>query len=306
MRNSFFEDKARIDFNKARLRDTFSKLINLLTPDKYSLLSFKFVKKILKPHAQTYKGIQAIPISLIVGSEGRYRDFNKAFLPRHDYLRVRWENIDKAHLNDIILPAVQLYEIGGVYFVIDGNHRVSVAKSQGMEQIDAEVTRLDTKISLSPEMTKQDLLKEVVLYERKKFFKETHLQDIINEEELLFTETGRYEDIKIHIECHKYYLNENKSEEISYKDAAISWYNTLFKPITEAIIEEKIISRFPGRTSADLYVWIIRHWDELKKKYGQHYSIKDAVKHFSETFGQSLWQQIKDFFKKLMDVVLKK
>jgi hypothetical protein len=39
-------------------------------------------------------------------------------------------------LQDITLPSILLYEIGGVYFVRDGNHRVSVAKIKGVEFID--------------------------------------------------------------------------------------------------------------------------------------------------------------------------
>lgn len=298
--------KARGDFNKARFRDRILKFLNVLTPERHELFSLDYVKKLIKPTRQKYKGMKVVPISLIAGSEGRYRDFNKAFLPRHEYLRSRWENIDRAILKDVILPPIKLYEIGGVYFVRDGNHRVSVAKIQGIHAIDAEVVSLDSKIDLKPKMTKSDLMNAVIQYEKNEFFKKTRLQSIINPEELNFTSTGRYEDILLHIQCHKYYLNLSKKEEIKFEVAAKSWYINLFKPIVDAVIEEKLLSRFPGRTNADLYVWIIRHWDDLKKKYGQDFNIKDAAISYSERFGKGFFQQLKEFFTNLIKIFLKK
>jgi len=299
-------EKAREHFNKARLKDRILKLLNVLTPERHELLSLQYVQELVKPKGQKYRGIKAVPISMIIGSEGRYRDFNKAFLPRHEHLRKRWENIDKAHMKDVILPPIRLYEIGGVYFVRDGNHRVSVAKAQGIYAIDAEVTSLTSEIDLNTKMTRSELLKAVINYEKKEFFKETKLDKIINPDELNFSETGRYNDIITHINGHKYYLNLSKNNEISFITAAKSWYNNLFNPIVNTVNEQRLLSRFPGRTSADLYVWIIRHWDDLKRKYGQDFAIDDAARHFSEKFGKSFLQQMKDFFRKLLNHWLKR
>jgi len=123
--------QASEDFSKARFKAMFSRIQHFMNTDKDNLLSFNDVKEILKPRNETYKGMRVVPLDRIVGSEGRYRDFNKFFFPRSDHLRQRWERVDMAHIKDIILPPIQLYEIGGVYFVRDGNHRVSVARAQG-------------------------------------------------------------------------------------------------------------------------------------------------------------------------------
>ena len=131
----------------------------------------------LQPRSQSYRGMQAIPLKLIVGSEGRYRDFSKQFLPRKDHLRNRWQRIDEARMKDIILPPIQLYELGGVYFVRDGNHRVSVAKSQGIYTIDAEVVSLDSEIRIDPSMTKEALAQAVLDYEHANFMTKTHIVD---------------------------------------------------------------------------------------------------------------------------------
>lgn len=292
------QQQAKDDFNKARKLEIIEKLFNLLTPERHELLSFEEVRKLIKPRGEAYKGMRVIPIEKIVGSEGRYRDFSKAFLPKHEHVRNRWENIDRAHLRDVFLPPIKLYEIGGVYFVRDGNHRVSVARSQGVQAIDAEVITLSSHISMDTSMTKEDLKRAVIDYEKKIFFEENNIASIISPEELTFTATGRYDEVKEHILIHKYYINENREEEISFKNAAKSWYDNLYFPIVKAVEQENILSRFPGRTKADLYVWIIKHWDALKKKYGDDLPIERAAEDFSKKYGKSLLRQLTDFFKK--------
>jgi len=296
----YLQNRAREDFNKARSRATISQLLFSLTPERQRLLSLEDVRSLLRPTGESYKGMQAVSIEKIVGSEGRYNDFTKAFLPKSDFIRGRWESIDRAHLSDVILPAVKLYEIGGVYFVRDGNHRVSVARMQGVEAIDAEVIELDTRIPLTPGMTVTDLKKVVIEYEKQQVFGDTKLDTIIPPEEILFSEPGRYVEMLRHIQGHKYFLNQKKTREIPFLEAASSWYNTLYKPIVRIIEQENIIGRFPDRTMSDLYMWIIKHWDWLKQKYGNNFSLHRAVMDYSEKYGQSLWQQVLKFIKKLL------
>ena len=129
------------DFDKAYQKAMFSRILSRLKGEKNTLFSFDEVMKMLKVKNEVYIGLQCVRIEEIIGSEGRYNDFNKEFLPRRRNLRVRWQRVDEAHYQDIILPPIKLYRLGNAYFVRDGNHRVSVAREQGREFIDAEVHR---------------------------------------------------------------------------------------------------------------------------------------------------------------------
>ncbi|MDR2144485.1 MAG: transcriptional regulator, partial [Treponema sp.] len=240
------KNQAAEDFSRARSKEIFQRIMHFLDNDRIKLLSLNDVKKMLKPKSETYRGMQAVPIRLIVGSEGRYRDFNKFFLPKSDHLRPRWERVDEARLSDITLPPIQLYEIGGVYFVRDGNHRVSVAKTQGIENVDAEVISLSTEIHITPSMTVDDLRKALVAYEKKDFFEKTEFEKITGYADLDFTMPGRYDVIYNHILVHKYFLNQHCSGEIPFDKAARSWFDTVYKPIADIITKEKLCDQFPG------------------------------------------------------------
>jgi hypothetical protein len=285
--NEHTKIQASDDFNRARGKAILSQIQHFLNNDRNRLLSLYDVKEILKPKNETYRGMQMVPINLIVGSEGRYRDFNKFFLPNADYLKARWTRVDEARINDVILPSIQLYEIGGVYFVRDGNHRVSVARTQGTEIIDAEVTSLSTEIAISPSMTADDLRAAVVQYEKKLFYEKTRFAGITGCQDLDFSNTGQYDVIYNHILVHKYFMNQNVQEEISFDEAALSWYTSVYAPIIRIIKREWLLVQFPGRTASDLYVWIVKHWDFLKEKYGVHYSLTDAARDFCVKYGQT-------------------
>jgi len=275
---------AASDFGRARGKAILSEIQHFMNTDKNKLLSFNDVKDILKPKNQVYLGMQTVPIKLIAGSEGRYKDFNRYFLPKADHLRSRWMRVDEAHLQDIILPSVQLYEIGGVYFVRDGNHRVSVAKTQNVEFIDAEVIGLASEINIQPDMTIDQMREALIAYEKNIFYENTKFGELTDDNSLDFSTPGRYDVIYNHILVHKYFLNESQEKEIPFSDALVSWYQNVYSPTIEVIRKQWLKPNFPGRTESDLYVWIVKHWDFLKKKY-HGYSLSAAAGDFSRKYG---------------------
>lgn len=280
MQSGSFQLQAQEDFAKARNKAWIHEMQNMMHPDKKRLLSLNDVKKILKPKNEIYVGLKVVPIRKIVGSEGRYNDFDNRFLPRSNELKQRWMNVDQAHLSDTVLPPVQLYELAGLYFVRDGNHRVSVAKAQGVEFIDAEVISLQSEIQLPSDIRQDTLLPVVIRYEKRVFYNETHFGDLTDYWDLDFTAAGRYDVIYNHILVHKYFINERQSTEIEFSDALISWFKTVYLPVIAVIEKYNLLADFKQRTKSDIYVWVVKHWDSLKQKNGNDYSLDEATKDF--------------------------
>lgn len=289
---NFLENEARGDFDRVRSRALFGAVLGVLKRSKRDLLSLQEVRDTIKPRGETFRGIRQVPLDKIVGSEGRYADFTKEFLPRHEHLRLRWQRVDMAHLGDIILPPITLYEIGGVYFVRDGNHRVSVARMQGATEIDAEVTSLSSTIPLRPGMTTDDLRAAVIARERADFYARLPVESIVGSSQLHVTATGRYDELETHVMGHKYFINQGQKDEISVNVAIGSWHRNVYLPIVDVVREAAILAKFPGRTETDLYLWIVKHWDELKRRYGNDFPIHEAARDFVGRFGARLARRI--------------
>ncbi len=299
MSQSYISSQTDEDFSKARNKALFNEIQHLLRPEEAKLISLNDIKKLLKPKGEVYKGMMVVPIRLIVGSEGRFKDFDNHFFPKSNFLRNRWERVDSAMLQDIVLPPISLYEVGGLYFVRDGNHRVSVAKMKGIENIDAEVVSLQSEIKLKPGSTRQDMLKQVINYEKRVFYSETNFGDITDYWCLDFSSTGQYDVIYNHILTHHYFMNTENSTEFPFEEAVQSWLNNVYLPVIQVIDSKKIIKLFKGRTKSDLYIYLIKYWDELKQKFGNDFTLDKAADNFKQAHSKKpLVLRIKNLFKK--------
>ena len=216
MNGGLFSLQTDEDFNKAHSKALFNEIQHFLNPEEASLISFAEIKSILKPKDEIYVGLKTIPIDKIVGSEGRYKDFDNRFFPKSVFLRERWKHVDAAQYESIILPPIKAYELGGLYFVRDGNHRVSVAKARGIEFIDAEIVSLQSEIKLKPAYTLKSMIKEIIWYEKRVFYTGTNFGDITDFWSLDFTSTGQYDIIYNHILTHKAYI-EKKTGRGNYR-----------------------------------------------------------------------------------------
>jgi hypothetical protein len=136
------------DFTRARHRAFLHRLKARLRgdPSSTSSLSFEEIRKVLGVSNKVRIGRRVVPVERIVGSVGRYGDFDRAFLPAKASVGEKWKRIDRAFHRGQELPPVMLYKVGEAYFVEDSNHRVSVAHYQGVEWIDAEVVELRSSI----------------------------------------------------------------------------------------------------------------------------------------------------------------
>lgn len=134
------EERVEADFDRARRRAFFGRMVARLRGNRDRLLAFEEIRKRRRADNRLCLGMRVVEVSRIVGSVGRWRQFDGCFMPAEASMAQRWKRVDRAFRRGVELPAVSLYKLGGSYFVLDGNHRVSVARYHGVEMIDAEVT----------------------------------------------------------------------------------------------------------------------------------------------------------------------
>lgn len=253
------DEQVSADFDRA-LRKAFRRDLRgffLRQPNR--LLSFHDVQQRLSIDNQRYRGMQTVPIDSIVGSFDRYRDFDGAFLPRRRHTAQRWKNIDRAHHQDIVLPPVHLYKLGDIYFVKDGNHRVSVARERGVEFIDAEVVEATIRAPLDASMSPERILIQI---EYAEFLRRTNLDRLRPEHDLRPSALGRYDEMLEHIDEYETLLGE-LGDEPAGKLAVVRWYDEVYLPIVRALRKRQILKRFPGRSEADGYLWVMARRDVL-------------------------------------------
>lgn len=296
--------QARAEFNEAYQKGFWRTVLSWITRNKNELLPFDEVRKILPIKGQHYIGVREVPVDQIVGSVNRYHDFDRAFLPRQTHTRERWENIDIAHLKDIVLPPIEAFKIGELYFVRDGNHRVSVARQKGAAFIDALVIELDVPVPVSADT---DLAEMVKIQEENEFLEQTKLKELRPQADIRLSLCCQYQKFMEHIHVHRWFMGEQSQREVSLEEAAMDWYDTLYEPLVKIIRKKAILNEFPDRTEADLYLWIIEHRWYLQQEYQRDISLEAAARHFVDQFSQRpLSHKFKKFMKEIKKGFLKK
>lgn len=252
-------------------------LLNLVQGRPSDLLPFKEVRQRLKLKHIIDRGIQEVPLDRIVGTVGREREFNRAFLPREESLRSRWEMVkDLAEGNTGFNP-VELYYVNDVYFVVDGHHRVSVERALGAPTIEARVKEFATNIPLTTETSLEDLILKSGLSD---FLETTGLKQT-NPGEYETTEPNAYERLVDHISVHRYYLGLNNQRCGSWEEAVTSWRDTVYRPMVEVIRKSGVLAEFPKRTETDLYLYTMDHLHHLRERYGKAADTRERlVRHF--------------------------
>jgi hypothetical protein len=274
-------------FSRARRRALWQGVLGFFRGKqalRASLLSFDMVRGKLKIRGQHYAGLQVIPIDKIVGSVGRYQEFDRAFLPAQEYVRERWRAVylaQTAHGGG--LPPIEVYQIGDAYFVRDGHHRVSVLKELEATTVEAYVTEFETPVPLPADAVAADLdLKG----EYAAFLLETGLDRLRPEQQIEFTVPGQYCKLEEHIAVHRCFVGQRESREVPYNEAVARWYDEVYCPLAEIIREAEILTQFPGRTEADLYLWLIEHQYYLCEETGYEVPLEEAAADFSAEFSR--------------------
>lgn len=260
--NSF---SAQEDFRRARRRAALQEIVFQLKGKSSDLLSYEDVVYKLKGKEVSARELKDVPINAIVGSVGRYRDFNRRFLPRDGIRSERWARVKMAMTGLKGVPPIEVYQIGEVYFVKDGNHRVSVAREMGFSHFQAYVIQVQTKVPLTLNIEPDELILKA---EYADFLQQTRLDQLYPDADLSITVPGQYVALLEHIQVHRYYMGIDQRREVSYAEAVAHWYEFLYLPVVDIIRKRGLLREFSGRTDTDLYLYITKHRAELETTLG--------------------------------------
>jgi nucleotide-binding universal stress UspA family protein len=254
------------DFQAARQKAGIQEVLARVTGKSNQLLSYDDVAEKLRLHARTERGIQSVPLNAIVGSVGRYTDFTRTFLPRREEDQQRWAKVKAVFMETgASLPPIEVYKVGEVYFVVDGNHRVSIARQEGFTFIEARVIEFKTDIKLTPDVNPDDL---IIKAEYVEFLDATRIHEARPNVDLSVTTCCQYDTLMEQIRVSQYLLQEAGKPDASLQDSAAYWYDTMYIPLAEAIRDRGLLRWFPGRTITDLYIWIAENRAALEKEQG--------------------------------------
>lgn len=282
-------------FRNARRRAVLISLLSKLTGKSDRLLSWEQMSKELNLMHPGKRYLENVPLDKIVGSVNRYHDFNRQFYPLSDDAQDRWAKV-KTLVEERGLEPAEMYKVGEVYFVFDGNHRVSVARQNEAAQIESYVYEFRSKVEVHPE----DSIEDVILRaEYEELLEDTLLDQISYDLDFRVTIPGRYREVYEHICVHRYYLGLEQDREVSMLEATESWVKNVYLPVVEVIRELDVLNDFPGRTETDLYLWLKRHEFELEQACGIDIPTEAAAYDLTLHFSKRLWFRFLRWWKHL-------
>lgn len=237
-----------------------------------------------KAYEAVERGVAMVPLSQIVGSVGRYHDFDTQFRAHHTSTTHRSERLDtifSVMKKGRVLPPIALYQIKDDYYILDGHHRFRAAKELGYTDIRAKIV----------ELLPSDNSLENILYREKTEFKDKYQFS----EAIELTELGQFAHLDWQITKHQKHLQKKEQPEITCEAAAQDWFQTIYTPLYTLIKKSNLLEAFPGRTVSDLYLYISKHqWQQgRKRKYGIRFD--KLIPTDMEIFRKNMMEQEKNY-----------
>jgi len=238
-------------------------LLGALRSRPNDLVPFREIQQQLKLSHMVDRGIREIPLAAIVGSLNRTQDFDRAFLPRDESLHERLRRL-RAHTEFAGYAPVELYQVGGAYFVVDGHHRIAVARAVRATAIEAHVWEFPTAVDVEP----GDSLDGILAKAGARNFQEATGLSATAEDDFTLTSPAGYDRLLEHIATHQFFLGIDGVCTHTWEEAVASWLATVYRPVVRVIRERRLLDDFPGRTEADLYLWVVDRLHHLRREYG--------------------------------------
>lgn len=278
------------DFHRLKRQAALRQVLSRITGQSSDLLAYRDVETYLQPTDQVERGLQEIPVSAIVGSVGRYQDFTRDFLPKRESDAERWARVKSAVLDAHPMPPIEVYKVGGVYFVKDGNHRVSVARQLGSQTLTAYVTEVKTRVPLTPDDDPTQVICKARYIE---FLDQTNLDKLRPDADLLMTYCGEYETFLRQIATHHGWLQLKRRRSATDDEAVADWYDRVYLPVVHMIRKQGVMRHFPESTEADVYILLLKRRIELNDLLGWQVDTETAVTSLT-TPTKSLGQRLRE------------
>lgn len=256
--------EAREKFDNARRR-AFWRAVGRV-PGRYHTLRLSTLDRVVKAarfETQVSRGVQEILLNRIVGTvtAAKRTDFDSAFLPLARRQRERWARLYafmSAGFGDV--PPIEVYQLEDAYYVIDGHHRVSIARALGRDRIEAKVTEIKTRAPIGSDLSRSGLL-HVADYAR--FLEKTGLDRIRPQARVALIGFGRYDELLAHIVGHKYFVSLEQQRDVPFDLAAASWYDNVYVPVNQLVRKHGIVERMRRKsTPVDAYLAVTKTWLE--------------------------------------------
>lgn len=287
---------AHSEFFRARRQADIEQFTARIRGRDSTLIPFETIRRNLRQQSPLYRGLHQVPLAKILGSVGRYSEMTRQFLPLNDALRERW--VKMAEMAQTAgWPPIELYKVGDVYFVRDGNHRVSAARHLKFPTIEAHVWEFPDEIYIGPEDDLDDILTR---FRERDFLEKTGLAKNRPDYDIKFTTCGRYSEFQAQIEELRLKLQGIDEREIPFEEAADAWYELVYLPVVQVIRDSGLLEAFPGRTEADLFAWMSLHRSRLEEQYGQYERLEDLAAMLAKTYRESPTARLSRQFRRLL------
>jgi hypothetical protein len=251
MASGFPSSDAQNDFaraHRARVLAEVARRMRREPGDVGQILPFEEVVEALGRVGQVDRGLQVVPLDAIVGTVDRAADFDRGFRPTTTRLRSRWERIAAAQRRGEPLPPVSLFKVGELYFVRDGHHRVSVAKSLGRPDIDAYVTEVQTRLRLGRDLR----VSELPLKDHERLFRERVPLDAERRKRISLSDPWDFGLLAEMVEAWGFRMMQERGHYADRPEVARRWFDDEYVPVSEMLRAGDLIER--GETDAEAYM----------------------------------------------------
>jgi len=272
--------EAREQFDTARRRAFWRAVARV--PGRYQTLRLPDLNRVLSAarfETQASRGVQEIRLDKVVGtvSVAKQIDFDSAFLPLARRQRERWARLYafmSAGYEDV--PPIEVFQLEDNYYVIDGHHRVSIARELGRDRIEAKVTEIKTRAPIGLDLSRSGL-QHVADYAL--FLERTGIDRVRPQARVALVGFSRYDELHAHIVGHKYFVSLEQQRDVPFDVAAASWYDNVFVPVNHLVRKHGIVARMRRKSSAvDAYVAVTKSWLERGDPHSAVHSLLERLR----------------------------